>query len=169
MGWRDRLTLESGLNNIEIAQRNSGRVSSPVSEFISVIPFDPLYDKNPLLTAAGFGEYVYAIRNPDAPGGEKREEYQIAATVTDSLTGEQRTAIRGNYFVRAEERERFPASLIGPGLLFDSFGNPVEGQTRPMQVLLEGQKKGFPNPVLGDGENTLRMLTLERRSRRLLQ
>lgn len=169
IGWKGTITLESGLNNIEIAGRGSGRVSSPLSEFISVIPLDPLYEKNPALTAAGFGEYVYAIRNPEAPRGEKREEYQIAATVTDPLTGEQRTTIRGNYFVRVEERDRFPASLIGPGLLFDSFGNPVEGQARPIHVLLDGQKKGFPNPVLGDGENTLRTLSLERRARRLLQ
>ena len=169
IGWKGTFTLESGLNNIEIAKRRSGRVSSPVSEFISVIPFDPLYEKNPLLTAAGFGEYVYAIRNPEAPRGDKREEYQIAATVIDPLTGEQSTTIRGNYFVRVEERERFPASLIGPGLLFDSFGNAVEGQTRPIHVLLDGQKKGFPNPVLGDGENTLRTLSLERRARRFLQ
>src|SRR3990167_7957620 len=169
IGWKGTFTLESGLNNIEIAKRGSGRVSSPVSEFISLIPFDPLYEKNPLLTAAGFGEYVYAIRNPEAPRGDKREEYQIAATVTDPLTGEQSTTIRGNYFVRVEERERFPASLIGPGLLFDSFGNAVEGQTRPIHVLLDGQKKGFPNPVLGDGENTLRTLSLERRARRFLQ
>lgn len=169
IGWKGTLSLESGLNNIEIAERGSGRVSSLVSEFISVIPLDPLYEKNPALMVFGFGEYVYAIRNPEAPRGEKREEYQIAATVTDPLTGEQRTTIRGNYFVRAEERDRFPASLIGPGLLFDSFGNPVEGQTRPIHVLLDGQRKGFPNPVLGDGEETLRMLTFERRARRLLQ
>ncbi len=168
IGWKGTLTMESGLNNIEIATRGSGRINSPLSEFARSIPLDPAYAGNAALAISGFGEYVYAIRNPETANTEKREEYQIAATVQDPVTKEESTLIRGNYFVRSDERERMPSSLIGPGLLFDSHDNPVEGQTKLLHSLLDGQKKGFPNPAFGDGEETLRSLTLKRRAERLL-
>jgi len=169
IGWKGVLTLESGENNIEVAERGTGRVSAPLSEFVQTLPADPAYAKNPALSAAGFGEYVYAIRNATAHGGQDLQEYQLAATFRNVETGEEYSVIRGNYFLRSEERDRFPVSLVGPGILFDAFGNPVEGQQRPLHSLLDGQRKGYPNPVLGDGEETLRKLMIERRAQRLLQ
>ncbi|HLD07744.1 MAG TPA: hypothetical protein VJB60_01640 [Candidatus Peribacterales bacterium] len=168
IGWKGTLTLESGENNIDVATRGSGRVRSPLSEFVQTMPTDPAYAKNAFLSAVGFGEYIYAIRNPAAADGEGGMEYQIAMTSEDPLTKELRTIIRGNYFVPLEDRDSLPVSLIGPGLLFDAFNHPVEGQTRPLQSLLDTQKQGFPNPVLGNGEETLKILLLERRIDRLL-
>ena len=167
IGWKGVLTAESGLNSIEIAERGSGRVESPISEIVKSVPMDPAFS-DPAHISIGLGEYVYAVRNPDAPGSDSRDEYQIASVMVDPMTGEKSAVIRGNYFVKSDEKDVMPASLIGPGLLFDEFNNPVEDQSRPLHSLIDGQKYGFPNPVLGEGEDVMQLLTLTRRAKRLL-
>ncbi len=168
IGWKGTITLESGLNSIEIAERGSGRIESPISEIVKTVPTDPTFT-NQAYTSIGLGEYVYAVRNSDAPGADGRDEYQIAVTTSDQMTGEKRTVIRGNYFVKSDEKDVVPTSLIGPGLLFDEFGNPVEDQSRPLHSLIDGQKYAFPNPVLGEGEDVMQLLALSRRAKRLIR
>ena len=168
IGWKGTFTAESGLNNIEIANRGSGRIDSPVSEITPQVPTDPAYSLG--LSGMGFGEYIYAVRIPSDAGENKGgSEYQIAGTVMNSETGEKSTFVRGNYFVRSDEQGILPSSLIGPGLLFDSHGNPSESQDQPIHVLVDAQREGYPNPVLGDGEEILKVLTLKRRANRLNQ
>jgi hypothetical protein len=169
LGWKGTMTAESGLNNIELAKKGGGgRVQAPLSELVSSVPIDPAYAAYPELAAQGFGEYVYAVRMPeDAAENRGGMQYQIALTIRDEETGILRTHIRGNYFVPAEERDRYPASLIGPGLLTDSYGNPVAGQRSALHVLADQQAEGFPNPIFGEGEQTLMRLSLERRILRL--
>jgi hypothetical protein len=170
LGWKGTLTAESALNSIEAAHRDGVRLSKPVSDLSANIPADPAYANLPAFTSAGFGEYVYAVRAPeDSAQGKGGTEYQIAVTVLDPESGIKRTHIRGNYFVKSSDRERLPASMIGPGLLYDQYNNPVEGQTEVLHVLLESQREGFPNPVLGHGEEILQKLSLGRRAGRLLQ
>lgn len=166
IGWKGTLTAESGLNSIEIAERGSGRVESPISEIVKTVPVDPAFTSQ-AYTTIGLGEYVYAVRNPDAPGADGRDEYQIASVMVDPMTGDKSTVIRGNYFVKSDEKDVMPSSLIGPGLLFDEFKNPVEDQTRPLHSLIDGQKYGFPNPVLGEGEDVMQFLAMVRHAKRL--
>lgn len=168
LGWKGVLTTDSGLNNVEIANKGSkGRVSAPLSALVPSIPTDPAYAALPELAASGFGEFVYAVRAPeDGAEGRGGMQYQIGLTMHNPETGEKQTYIRGNYFVPSEDRNRYPVSLIGPGLLMDNFGNPIAGQDLALHVLSDQQMEGFPNPALGAGKETLQRLVLERRAQR---
>ena len=169
IGWKGTLTPESAMNSIEVAAKGTGRLASPLSEIMRSVPLDPLYALRPDLRAAGFGEYVYAVRIPeDGAKGKGGAQYQIAATVPDPAGKTLRTFIKGNYFVRSDEKDTMPVSLIGPGVLIDDHGNPLEPGARPLEILLDGQQRGFPNPLIGEGETILRRLALEQRAEKLL-
>ena len=170
IGWKGTLTPESALNSIEVATKGTGRLASPFSEIMRSVPLDPLFALRPDLRTAGFGEYVYAVRIPeDGAKGKGGVQYQIAATVPDPATKTLRTFIKGNYFVRSDEQDTMPSSLIGPGILLDEHGNPLEPGARPLEVLLDGQQRGFPNPLIGEGETILRRLALAQRTETLLR
>lgn len=166
IGWKGTLAISSGLNSVEAAVNGGGRLVSPLSEILQMLPGDPAFTLSPNLLAAGFGEYIYAARAPE-DGAENKggAQYQLAATLSDAETGERHTTIRGNYFVAQSEEDVLPPSLIGPGILLDAHGNPIP--SAPLHVLLDGQREGYPNPLLGEGESILRLLTLQSRIERL--
>ena len=167
IGWKGTLALTSALNSVDSAIAGGGRLESPLSEITPQIPVDPAFALSPSLVKEGFGEFVYAVRIPeDGAQGKGGTQYQLAATIRDPLNGALRTSIRGNYFVRSDEQDVLPSSLIGPGILLDSNGNADEAG-RPLHVLLDGQQQGFPNPLLGEGESILRLLTLRGKAERV--
>jgi hypothetical protein len=166
IGWKGTLALTSALNSVEVANSDGGRLISPLSDFQPELSLDPAYLPFPALTTAGFGEYIYAVRAPeDGAEGKGGVQYQLAATISDPATGKLHTAVRGNYFVRSDEQDELPPSLLGPGILFDTHGNPE--LSAPLHVLLEGQQEGYPNPLLGEGESILAFLTLRGRTARI--
>ncbi len=166
IGWKGTLAPTSALNSVEISVKGGGRLASPLSLLMQEVPLDPAFALHPSLVAEGLGEYIYAVRAPeDGAEGKGGVQYQLAATLSDPATGRLRTFIRGNYFVRSDEQDELPPSLIGPGILLDAYGNPIE--SAPLHVLLDGQQQGFPNPLLGEGESILRLLTLQSRGEKL--
>jgi hypothetical protein len=158
IGWKGTIALESAGNSVEVAGRE-GRLVAPLSDMLNALPSDPGYGSTPDLTQYGFGEYIYAVRMPeDGAVGKGGVQYQLAATVKDPATGTLRTFIRGDYFVRSEERGTLPPSLIGPGMLLSEKGEPVG--VAPLHVLIDTQAQGYPNPLLGEGEHVLRQLSV---------
>ena len=167
IGWKGTLALTSALNSVDVAIARGGRLENPLSELTPQIPVDPAFALSPSLLKEGFGEFVYAVRIPeDGAQSKGGTQYQLAATIRDPLNGALRTSIRGNYFVRSDEQDVLPSSLIGPGILLDSNGNADEAG-RPLHVLLDGQQQGFPNPLLGEGESILRLLMLRGKAERV--
>jgi|GEM_PF-1967557 hypothetical protein len=170
IGWKGTLTLESGLNNIDVANLGDGRILSPISETNSRFPTDPAFEPYTKLKSAGFGEYIYAVRIPENKANDKGGyEYQIAASIPDTDTGKLKTYIRGNYYVKTDERDIMPASLIGSGILFDKNNLQIEGQESAIQVLMDEQKEGLPHPSLGDGEEVLKILNIKQRAQSLMR
>ncbi len=166
IGWKGTLAISSGLNNVEVAVSGGGRMLSPLSEMLQTLPSDPAFALSPDLLASGFGEYIYAVRAPeDGATNKGGVQYQLAATLFDAVTGKSHTTIRGNYFVAQIDEDVLPPSLIGPGILLDTHGNPIPSAA--LHVLLDGQEEGFPNPLLGEGESILRLLTLQSHVERL--
>jgi hypothetical protein len=158
IGWKGTVTAASAMNAIKV-QRDDIPPQYPLSSFMQILPIDPAYRGAGKAADEGFGEYVYAVLAPEDGSLERGgAQYQLAATVRDSVSGEPKTFIRGTYFAPPNQHS-LPASLIGPGPFVNRQGKSVSSQ--PYHVLMHGQAFGTPHPELGQGGDLLEKLRLQ--------